>query len=165
MKETVVGSIKTLLIETFEGPRNDGNYFTNTNSKNGIFRILDDISAEEASSSINGSTIASHSDHIRYYLWVVRQLISGTEFEKNWESSWEISHVNEKKWTEIKKGLKDEYITLMKEIDKIDLEEWLTNVLGTIAHSTYHLGSLRQMVKAIESKSKGSLDKGNLLNG
>jgi len=149
MTKTKVSSIKTLLIETFEGPNNEGNYFTNTNSKNGIFRTLDDISSEEASLSINGSTIAAHSDHTRYYLWVARQAISGKNFEKNWETSWSISHVDEKKWREIKQELKDEYTTLMEELDTIDLEEWLTNVLGIIAHSAYHLGSLRQMAKAI----------------
>ncbi|MGE7902798.1 hypothetical protein ACQKNS_00110 [Peribacillus sp. NPDC094092] len=51
---------------------------------------------------------------------------------------------------EIKEGLHNEYVTLFKEIDTIDLEKWLTNINATIAHSAYHLGALRQLLKSLE---------------
>lgn len=152
MTETKADSIKTLLMETFEGPGNDGSYFTNSKPNSGIFGTLDNLTAEDASLSIHGSTIAAHSDHIRYYLWVIRTMISGDEFEKNWETSWTITHVNDEKWADIRQELKGEYTTFLEEIETIDLEEWLTNVFGTVAHSAYHLGALKQMVKTIEDR-------------
>ncbi|WHY59228.1 hypothetical protein [Peribacillus simplex] len=150
MSETLEGSIKTLLKETFEGPGNDGSYYTESRPNTGIFGTLDGLTAEDASRSINGSTIAAHSDHIRYYLWVIRTMISGADFEKDWDASWTIATVDEVKWGEIREGLHNEYESLFEEIDTIDLGKWLTNVNATIAHSAYHLGALRQMLKNLE---------------
>ncbi|MGE7589852.1 hypothetical protein [Peribacillus sp. NPDC101480] len=150
MSEMLKSSIKMLLKETFEGPGNDGSYYTDSRPNTGIFGTLDGLTAEDASRSINGSTIAAHSDHTRYYLWVIRTMISGTDFEKDWDESWTIAQVDEVKWAEIREGLHKEYVTLFKEIDTIDLGKWLTNVNATIAHSAYHLGALRQMLKSLE---------------
>ncbi|GAB6255267.1 MULTISPECIES: hypothetical protein [Peribacillus] len=150
MSETLKSSIKMLLKETFEGPGNDGSYYTDSRPNTGIFGTLDGLTAEDASRSINGSTIAAHSDHTRYYLWVIRTMISGTDFEKDWDASWTIAQVDEVKWAEIREGLHKEYVTLFKEIDTIDLGKWLTNVNATIAHSAYHLGALRQMLKVLK---------------
>ncbi|MDY0404858.1 hypothetical protein P5G51_005090 [Virgibacillus sp. 179-BFC.A HS] len=44
MTETTVESIKTLLIETFEGTGNEGSYFTGQN--NSIVCALKDLSSE-----------------------------------------------------------------------------------------------------------------------
>lgn len=151
MSETLASSIKMLLKETFEGPGNDGSYYTESKPNTGIFGTLDDLTAEDASRFINGSTIAAHSDHIRYYLWVIRTMISGTDFEKDWEASWTIATVEEVKWAEIREELHKEYVSLFAEIDTIDLGKWLTNVNATIAHSAYHLGALRQMIKSLET--------------
>ncbi|MGE7185474.1 hypothetical protein ACQKKK_16155 [Peribacillus sp. NPDC006672] len=152
MGETVASSIKMILNETFEGPGKEGSYYTDSRPNTGVFGTLDGITAEDASLSINGSTIAAHTDHIRYYLWVIRTMINGTDFEKDWNASWTISHVDEVEWAEIKVGLHKEYVTLLAEIDTIDLEQWLTNVNATIAHSAYHLGALRQMLKTLEAE-------------
>ncbi|MDM5294710.1 hypothetical protein QUF81_16260 [Peribacillus simplex] len=83
MSETLASSIKTLLKETIEGPGNEGSYYTDSKPNTGVFGTLDGLTAEDASRSIKGSTIAAHSDHIRYYLWVIRTMISGTDFEKD----------------------------------------------------------------------------------
>ncbi|MCK1993475.1 hypothetical protein GW626_10695 [Peribacillus muralis] len=152
MGKKLAESLKTLLNETFEGPGNGGSYYTDSRPNTGIFGTLEGLNAEDASLSIHGSTIAAHSDHIRYYLWVVRSLISGVDFEKDWEASWTISKVDEAKWAEIKEGLQREYFTLLSEIETINLEEWLTNVNAIVAHSAYHLGALRQMIKTLESE-------------
>ena len=136
------------MIETFEGPGKEGSYFTGQN--NSIFSTLNNIFSEDASLSVHGSTIAAHSDHIRYYLLVIRAMVKGRDFEKNWGISWGITHVDEMKWMEIREGLTDEYTKLLEEIDTVDLEEWGTNVFGAVAHSAYHLGAVRQMVKAIK---------------
>ncbi|MGE7902797.1 hypothetical protein ACQKNS_00105 [Peribacillus sp. NPDC094092] len=98
MSETLASSIKTLLKETFEGPTSDWSYYTNSRPNTGIFGALDGLTSEDASRSINGSTIAAHSDHIRYYLWVIRTMISGADFEKDWDASWTIATVDEVKW-------------------------------------------------------------------
>ncbi|KWW17268.1 hypothetical protein AS888_21900 [Peribacillus simplex] len=152
MGRKLAESLKTLLNETFEGPGNGGSYYTDSKPNTGIFGTLEGLNAEDASLSIHGSTIAAHADHTRYYLWVVRTMISGVEFEKDWDASWTISQVDETKWAEIKEGLQSEYHSLLAKIDTIDLEEWLTNVNAIIAHSAYHLGALRQMIKELESE-------------
>lgn len=48
--------------------------------------------------------------------------------------------------------LQHEYTTLINKIDSLDsLDVQLTNgLLGALAHSAYHLGSIRQMIKSIK---------------
>ncbi|TCP28709.1 hypothetical protein EV207_11619 [Scopulibacillus darangshiensis] len=150
MGYSIQDSIKPILKEAFEGPgAEDGSWFTNTQLDSGIFGTLKAMSADEASISIYGSTIASHADHIRYYLWVINTMIRGNEPDRNWESSWEITRVDETRWHQIQKDLYQEYMILNEKIDSPDLEDKVINILGAIAHSSYHLGALRQMIKTI----------------
>ena len=58
MSEMLKSSIKMLLKETFEGPGNDGSYYTDSRPNTGIFGTLDGLTAEDASRSINGRTRA-----------------------------------------------------------------------------------------------------------
>ncbi|HEX7064461.1 MAG TPA: hypothetical protein VF199_05275 [Bacillales bacterium] len=144
-------SVELLMKETFEGPAAEGSWYTTTNSKAGIFGTLEGLSAAEASVSVEGTTIAAHADHTRYYVWVINALLKGEEPKKDWETSWQITSVDEKKWGKIRKELQGEYEEFRRVLETCEWKnESLTNVLGTMAHSAYHLGAIRQMVKVVK---------------
>lgn len=72
----------------------------------------------------------------------------------DWGQSWEIQSVDEQQWQRIQQELRNEYNTLIQSIDAIEWNELLANeVLSSLAHSAYHLGALRQMVKALSEES------------
>ncbi|NEY99301.1 hypothetical protein G4D62_08320 [Bacillus shackletonii] len=69
----------------------------------------------------------------------------------DWGKSWEIHSVDEQQWNRIQEGLRNEYLTLLESIDVIEWNEPLANeLLSSLAHSAYHLGAIRQMLKVVK---------------
>ncbi|HET7578819.1 MAG TPA: hypothetical protein VFK33_06025 [Bacillales bacterium] len=152
MSETLRNSIKTMVKETFEGPPSKGGMFTEPRQNSGLFGTLDQLTANEASIAVNGMTVAAHADHIRFYLWGTNAILkTGKQPEMDWEESWKINLVDEKRWNRIREELRHEYLTLLETLNVIEWNEPLTKeALASLAHSAYHLGAIRQMVKAIK---------------
>ncbi|MGM7722215.1 hypothetical protein [Metabacillus sp. Hm71] len=152
MNNPMLKAVKTLLKETFEGPVENASWYTEAKPGSGLFGTLKQLSSEEASISVHGTSIAAQTDHTRYYLWVANSYLQGDVPEKDWEASWKITSVEKITWAQYNDKLQQEYQTLLKTIDSLDsLDEQTSNgILGAIAHSAYHLGSIRQMIKAIK---------------
>lgn len=145
-------AVRTLLKETYDGPKENASWYTEAKPGSGLFGTLEKISAENASIPINGTTIAAQTDHTRYYLWVANSYLNGEEPSKDWGASWKITNVDKIIWAQFTDELQQEYTTLLKKIDSLDsLDEQTSNgLLGALAHSAYHLGSIRQMIKSIK---------------
>ena len=156
MENPMLTAVKTLLKETFEGPEGNGSWYTESKPGSGLFGTLEGISAEDASIPVNGTTIAAQTDHTRYYIWVARSYMSGEVPDKDWEASWKITSVDTDTWTQFTSELQQEYTALLTTIDSLTSfeEQTFSGMLGAIAHSAYHLGSIRQMVKAIKVPSQ-----------
>ncbi|MFB5663820.1 hypothetical protein [Alteribacillus sp. HJP-4] len=144
--------IKKLLSETFEGNQGNWSWFTESKPGSGLFGTIDPLSAEEASVPVEGVTIAAHTDHTRYYLWANNQLLEGKTPDLNWDESWEVGTVAKDEWDQIKKGLQREYMKMIEHISEDrNLNSAATdNLLAALAHSTYHLGAMRQMIKRVK---------------
>jgi len=155
MSELVRDSVKMLIKETFEGPPVPvkGSWFTNSEPNSGIFGVLEGLSDEQASMSVHGTTLAAHTDHICYHMWGTNELIkNGKQPKMDWGKSWEIHSVDAKQWNQLQEELRNEFVTLLESIDAIVWNELLANeVLSSLAHSAYHLGAIRQMIKGIKS--------------
>ncbi|TDQ42653.1 hypothetical protein [Aureibacillus halotolerans] len=150
MAHALQESLKLLLKEAFEGPSEEWSWFTNAEENAGIFGILEGLPAEKASLSRNGSTIAAHADHVRYHMWGTNEFLrTGTFPDMDWQQSWQINAVNEAEWDDIKQALVKEFNTLLAGIDQVQWDEAHANeMLGSLAHAAYHLGALKQMIKA-----------------
>ncbi|WP_043932487.1 hypothetical protein [Bacillus sp. EB01] len=155
MDNPMLVAVRTLLKETFDGPEENASWYTEAKPGSGLFGTLEKLSAEDASIPVNGTTIAAQTDHTRYYLWVANSYLNGEEPSKDWEASWKITNVDKITWPQFNDELQQEYTTLLKKIDSLDsLDEQISNgLLGAIAHSAYHLGSIRQMIKTIKVPS------------
>lgn len=140
--------------EAFEGPPIPvkESWFTNTEPNSGIFGALEGISADKASVSVHGTTLAAHVDHVRYHMWGTNEILKNGDFPKmDWEKSWRITLVDEQGWSKIQEGLRNEYLTLLEALNDIQWNEYLANeISGSMAHSAYHLGAIRQLLKVIK---------------
>ncbi|GEL77642.1 hypothetical protein [Tenuibacillus multivorans] len=150
MNHLLAVAVNERLNEAFEGPRGVGSMFTDPNTA--ILETLEQLSSEEASMSFHGTTVAAHADHTRFYLWGTNKVLKkGKQPDMDWGESWRITSVNETQWNRIQDGLKNEYFTLMKNIDSVDWNtQTINEALGSLAHSAYHLGAIRQMVKSVK---------------
>ncbi|WP_430787062.1 hypothetical protein VBD025_15460 [Virgibacillus flavescens] len=157
MNDLLVKAVKDRIKEGFEGPPTPvkESWFTNTEPNSGIFGALEGVTAEEASLSVHGTVLAAHVDHVRYHMWITNELLKDRKVEEmNWGESWKINVVDEPRWNQIQEELRNEYVTLLEAFDHIQWSEFLANeISGSLAHSAYHLGAIRQMLKVIKEMS------------
>lgn len=145
-----------LLKETFEGPPPAvPSAFLNKGT--GLFQTLDEIPAAIASAEAKpgGSTIAAHVEHIRFYVVVHGELLRGSTEAIDWNESWRIKTVESPEWDDLKQGLRRAYSSLTEQLKA--LETWGEDEVGVamsiIAHTAYHLGSIRQLMLAVEARA------------
>ncbi len=141
-----IESVIKLLRETFLGVEKGGTQYIDSGKNSGLFSLINNLSAEEVSKNINGTTIAAHVDHTRYHISLINESIKGNNPEQDWDKSWKIKNVNEDEWEQIKEKLVDEFNLLIEntndEVNNNQLE-----FMSSLAHSAYHFGALKQMVK------------------
>ncbi|WDL96695.1 hypothetical protein [Alicyclobacillus sp. ALC3] len=153
MNNPLKTSLRNMLREAFEGPANPKQtWFTNNEPNSGFFGVLDELSANEASTFVYGTTLAAHANHVRYHISGTNELLKSGQYpEMNWVKSWATTSVTEQRWNKIREELRSEYSTLMEAFDGIQWNEQLSNeVLASLAHSTYHLGAIQQMLKVVK---------------
>ena len=106
-KEDFVSNLLTFLVETFESP--PGPASTYLDQKAGLFSTLEQVSAEQASKPVaNGATsIAAQVEHIRFYVDVVEQFMTGRTEKVDWEAGWQVKEVTPEAWSTLKRDLKN----------------------------------------------------------
>ena len=145
-----VGSVAYLLRETFEGSP-EGQPSAYLDRGIGIFTTLAELSAAEASKEFHGTTVAAQTEHAKFYLDRLCEFINGRTERVNWEDSWLIETVNEVEWDALRSTVKNAYENALKCIAAV--EDWSEDrtgmAIGLIAHTAYHLGSIRQIAKHV----------------
>lgn len=143
-----------ILKETFAGPAPTGpSAFIEKGT--GLFQTLEGTSAEVASVPLHagGSTIAAHSEHIRFYVAVHYKLMLGSSDPIDWNESWRIKSVNDAEWNVLRQELRTVYravVEYLRGLDKWSADEFgLT--MAIVAHSAYHLGAIRQLLLAAQA--------------
>ncbi|MGE3465786.1 MAG: hypothetical protein AB7J13_02540, partial [Pyrinomonadaceae bacterium] len=138
-----------LLRETIEGSP-EGQPSAYLDRAVGVFITLDELSAENASKDVHGTTVAAHTEHAKFYLDRLCEYINGRTEPVNWEDSWLIETVNEAEWEALRGAVRRSYENAMRCLaeDRSWGEMQIGMAMGLIAHSAYHLGAIRQIVKA-----------------
>jgi len=152
-KEDFLDNISYLLRETFEGsPEGQGSAYLDRGV--GVFATIEKISAETASRSIgeNKASIAAHLEHARFYLIALVKFMNGRTEKVDWNESWLIKTVNESEWNVLKESVRRDYKKTMESFQAI--ENWNDDNIGEamaiVAHTAYHLGAIRQILKAVK---------------
>jgi hypothetical protein len=141
-------ALAVLFRETFEGmPKVEENVYLAHDS--GMFITLGKIDAERASTEINATTIAAHSEHTRFYLELLDNYLNKNMRVVNFSRSWDIKIVSEDEWDDLRENISRIYRKTTETFNQN--EEWsldeITVAMGIIAHTAYHLGAIRQMLK------------------
>jgi hypothetical protein len=141
-----------LLKETFE---DGGSIYLDKGA--GLFQTLEAITPEAASRApVPGvPTVAAHCAHISYYVRVVHNFIVGQAQEVDWPSSWRVQHVGPGEWEALKGELRRGYETLKPALESVQTwgEGPMVDSMAIVAHTAYHLGALRQVVRAVQSSA------------
>ncbi|MGB7068971.1 MAG: hypothetical protein WBD22_05710 [Pyrinomonadaceae bacterium] len=146
--EYFVESIAFLLRETFEGsPEDRPSAYLDRGI--GVFNTLEDVPAEMASRASNGTTVAAHTEHAKFYLDRLCEFIKGRTEAVNWEDSWLIETVNAEEWVALQDSVRRSYVAAMRCI--AETRDWdereVGMAIGLVAHTAYHLGAVRQILK------------------
>jgi hypothetical protein len=139
-------ALYALLDETFDNVQ--GYYLDRGTS---MFETLATISAEEASVPVGGkcATLAAQVKHVAFYLDVLEKSVRTGQYERqDWGKIWrETSAVTPAEWEALKSSLRESYDRIKALIDA--MAEWpsereIGGAIGTIVHTAYHLGEIRQ---------------------
>ena len=149
--EHFIESVAYLLRETFEGSP-EGQPSAYLDRGIGFFTTIDALSAEQVSHEFDDTTIVAQVEHAKFYLDRLCEFIGGRTERVNWEDSWLIETVNDEEWTALRSTVKKAYENALKCLATTD--SWDTSkagmAIGLIAHSAYHLGAIRQIVKSVK---------------
>lgn len=141
-------ALERLFRETFEG-MDDVTQQMFLMADTGIFATLASFDAAQASAEINGTTIAAHSEHARFYIQLLDNYLNKDMNIMNFNDSWKIQTVDEAEWEALRENFAATYRKTRETFDQF--EEWtidsITVAMGMIAHTAYHLGAIRQMAK------------------
>ena len=156
---TLIDSIVTMLTEAYEGPPNPReSWFVDNEPDSGILGVLKNVTAAEASTSVDGSgksgsTIAANVEHLRWSLANVNGTFRGQQYNSNWGESWELNNADEAEWDQLRESLRSEYemlCTVLKQQQELP-GVYLNGVLALIPHAAFHLGLIRQMIDRVRS--------------
>jgi hypothetical protein len=117
----------------------------------GLLASLDRITSDAASiGTDDGASIAAHTEHLRYGLSILNRWVSGEEAPwatADWTQAWKTRTVTETEWQTLRNELRREAeswnraLAEEREMGKA-AARWVT---GSIAHTAYHLGAIRQI--------------------
>ena len=141
-------ALSIMFRESFEGmPTPEEQVFLDRDA--GIFMTLGRLDAEQASAEINSNTIAAHCEHARFYLELLDNYLNKDFRILDFKQSWRIKIVDEDEWDALRENVSRTYRKVSETFEKN--EEWaldsITVAMGIVAHTAYHLGSIRQMAK------------------
>ncbi|MEZ5308143.1 MAG: hypothetical protein R2684_13435 [Pyrinomonadaceae bacterium] len=147
-REDLLMEVLMILKETFEGsPPGQGSIYLDRGVS--IENTLSRVSFEDASKDRNGTTIAAHTEHLKFYIDRLVEYMNGRTEPVHWDQSWLIETVSEDEWSILREGLKDSYLNAIEQVAEFrDKGEYKAGELTAIvAHTAYHLGAIRQMAK------------------
>ena len=143
-----VALLVRMLREAFDGPPGPWSYFTDTAPRTGVFGTISTLTASEASwqGGPGHSTIAGHVHHLRSSIALSTSSLRGESTSRDRSRSWTVSDVDESAWVALQAELRRAYEGLLVAVEMHSAwdEDALGAAFGAIAHTTYHLGAIRQ---------------------
>jgi hypothetical protein len=149
-------SLFLILKETFEGPPpKTSSAFLDQGC--GLFQTVERLTAGDASraSRPGGTTVAAHCAHVKFYLDVLHGYMLGSDEQADWKRSWLVREVGPEEWESLKREVRAAYDTVSKALRSV--EGWGERSVGAgmavVVHTAYHLGAIRQILRAHEDRA------------
>lgn len=136
--------------ECLHGPAEEFAYFSNPGPS--LVEVLDGIDASAASREIGGSSIASQVRHLEFSFRVFAAWLRGEAQRPDWKESWVAPVSDEAAWDTLRTNLREAFVEAESAIGKhtLDTEKSLAIALGAVAHTGYHLGTIRQKLRLLK---------------
>ena len=139
------------------GKPNQGTHFldhTNADgsSNQGFFAALDSLSAVQASApTVLNSSIAAHTAHSAFHIEATIRFSQGDRGPNDWQGSFEPRVVDELEWAVQRQRLKNAYSSILGLAQSTSVwdKNSATGMMATLAHLTYHLGAVKQLIKLV----------------
>jgi hypothetical protein len=153
--ETVFKPFLELLREIYIGSEVEQTWIIDGRPGYGITSTMKGITAKKASTPIveGGSTIAAHTEHLRWSLEFALTFYRGEQPSGNWEESWTVHQVTEEEWEQLQLALLVAYqklIYALKEVKDWSNPHFLKGTMALLPHAAYHLGAVKQLLIAVE---------------
>jgi hypothetical protein len=148
-------SLQTLASETLFRASEQAAYLLNPGDP-GFVETVRAISAEQASKSPGPGRkpIVAHANHVLYGLSLLNRAIAGDPSgyaTADWSLAWKLERVNDDQWQQLVADLDREASAFRQSAGQP--REWseimLTGSFGAVAHTAYHLGAVRQILREI----------------
>jgi hypothetical protein len=145
------GSFVALYRELLEGvPDGSPTWITTGGRSGGAYGTLDDVTAEEASRDVNGTTLAAHAYHMYWAIEAANKVFAGKP-SGSWSESWAVHRVTPDEWDELRTELRRAGEELLA--NAATKQDWRADgaadgAIASFGHAAYHLGALRQLKKA-----------------
>jgi hypothetical protein len=149
-----VSNLLALFDETFHGsPGGEGSIYLDR----GISweASLRNVSAGDASRPVfeGATTIVAQVTHVLYYFEVMPQFMAGASPPTDWPGSWKVTSASNAEWDELRARLlaagaqmREHFLTA----GQWD-EDSAGGAMALLVHCAYHLGAVRQLLKALGS--------------
>jgi hypothetical protein len=152
LRAMTVPLVTRMLREAFDGPPGPWTYFTDTAPGTGVLTTIGGLTAVQAS-EVGGpghTTIAGHVHHMSSSVALATVALRGESPPPDRSRSWTVSTVNDAEWAALRNGVRDAYRNLVVAVETRAPwdEEALGVAMGAVAHTAYHLGAIRQRLRA-----------------
>lgn len=139
--------------ELLEGvPTGQPSWVTSGGPEGGAYGTIENLSAEQASRQVNGTTLAAHVEHLRWAMQLVNDYYDGQEAPPDWSESWSVTTVDTAGWRDLRDALRATGDNLLRHLAapvEWDQEMGRMAMLASYGHTAYHLGAIRQLAKAV----------------
>lgn len=119
---------------------------------NGLLFSLDGVTAARASRTPTPgrTSVAAHAEHVRFTLHVVNAWGRGEQPEVDWADSWAVSSVTQAEWDALRASLRHEFEVMLEGVQGRAAwrEQGVQTMINNIAHTAYHAGAIRQILKS-----------------
>lgn len=154
----IIDGLLLVLAEAFDGGKpGEGTTFIDGtkpdgSNNSGYFALFDRLTAAQASEpTALGLSIAAHAAHVAYHMEVTVRWVQGERGPFDWPGSFEPRVVNDTLWDATRERVRTAYAgirALAHTAPKWDADS-AAGLAGVVAHATYHLGAIRQVVKLL----------------
>ena len=148
LREAVEGGVPGQGTSFLDGTAADGS------GNHGLLATLAALSAEQASRDVGGTSVAGQARHTALHLEVLVRWNRGERGPFDWKGSFLPAAVTAPEWAEVQARVRRAYegaVALARSWETRPLDGDVTGELaGATAHVAYHLGAIRQMVKALD---------------
>lgn len=111
----------------------------------GLEQSLAGLDLAQATRPLGSTSIAQQTMHVAFGAGIFTAWLRGEPTDADWARSWQLGELDAAGWEQLKEVLQSALAELRAAIaaHALDSDEQLTAAHGAVAHTVYHLGSIR----------------------